>query len=100
MEARRLEPGKLVELECVDALHVHAGLSQEIRTEWIGTRLLWHLERASEGATVRFEHVGLTPTLLCYDVCQAGWDYFFVASLKSYLDTGKGTPHGAALGLE
>ena len=39
---------------------------------------------------------GLTPQLLCYDICEAGWDMFFLHSLKQYLDTGRGKPHKGA----
>ncbi|MEP3277466.1 MAG: SRPBCC domain-containing protein [Stappiaceae bacterium] len=86
-----LEPNH-VELECVEALHIHEGKPKEIETEWLGTRALWELKEAEGGTEIHFEHQGLTPDLLCYDICEAGWDMFFVDSLKAYLDTGTGKP--------
>lgn len=82
-----------IELECIDAKHIHPGQPKEIETEWLGTHLRWTFEAAEGGGTVvRFEHDGLTPDLLCYEICSDGWDMFFVDSLKSYLDTGQGAP--------
>ncbi|MEM1286067.1 MAG: SRPBCC domain-containing protein [Pseudomonadota bacterium] len=82
-----------VEWRCVDALHLHEGQPDEIRTEWLGTSVVWEISETSQGTTIAIEHVGLTPQLLCYDICEAGWDFFFLESLKQYLDTGKGSPH-------
>jgi len=28
-----------------------------------------------------------------FEICESGWDYFFVDSLKAYLNTGVGLPH-------
>ncbi|WP_170765504.1 glutathione S-transferase N-terminal domain-containing protein [Ruegeria lacuscaerulensis] len=92
-EAKKLVPGKLVELECVEALHLHEGKPREIETEWLGTRTIWNISPVVNGARIRFEHVGLSPSLHCYEVCEAGWDRFFVDSLKAYLDSGTGRPH-------
>ncbi|MEL7163936.1 MAG: SRPBCC domain-containing protein [Pseudomonadota bacterium] len=78
---------------CVDALHIHQGQPKEIETEWLGTTLEWGIVETGNCTIVTFEHCGLTPQLLCYDVCETGWDIFFLGSLKAYLDTGKGAPH-------
>ena len=94
-EAAFLEPGKRVELVCVDALHQHEGQPAEIETEWLDTRLVWWIDSAAHGSEIRFEHQGLNPQLLCYDICEAGWDLFFVSSLKAFLDTGQGHAHRA-----
>lgn len=94
-EAKRLVPGELVELECVEALHLHEGKPREIETEWLGTRAIWNISPTENGSLIRFEHVGLAPSLHCYEICEAGWDRFFVESLKAYLDTGRGMPHRA-----
>ncbi|WP_241482710.1 glutathione S-transferase N-terminal domain-containing protein [Leisingera sp. ANG-M7] len=95
-EAKRLVPGELVELECVEALHLHEGQPNGIQTEWLGTRAIWRIFPDPQGCRIRFEHEGLRPSLLCYGICEAGWDHFFVSSLKAFLDTGQGTPHRAA----
>lgn len=94
-EAVELVPARLVRLECVDALHIHEGQPKEIETEWLGTSTEWQIKETGAGSIIELEHKGLQPRLLCYDVCQAGWDFFFLTSLKQYLDTGTGQPHGA-----
>ncbi len=81
------------EWSCVDALHVHKGQPKAIETEWLGTKVNWNIKTDPEGTTIELEHVGLSPQLLCYEICEAGWDVFFLGSLKQYLETGKGTPH-------
>lgn len=82
-----------VELECVEALHIHEGQPKEIETEWLGTRAIWTMNETARGTKIHFVHDGLTPDLLCFDICEAGWDMFFVDSLQAYLDTGTGKPH-------
>lgn len=85
-------PG-FVEWTCVDALHIHEGQPKEIEKEWVGTKVNWTISSNAEGTKIEIEHVGLNPALLCYDICEAGWDIFFLGSLRDYLDTGTGSPH-------
>ena len=92
MRARMLKPHNCVELECIEAHHVHEGAPSSIRREWEGTRLTWHIEEQGEETKITFVHEGLLPSLNCYGVCEQGWDFFFLRSLKSYLDTGQGMP--------
>ncbi|MEM1076808.1 MAG: SRPBCC domain-containing protein [Pseudomonadota bacterium] len=82
-----------VEWTCVDALHIHDGQPKEIETEWLNTKVLWQITEQDGGSRIEMLHQGLTPDLLCYVVCEAGWDMFFLGSLKQYLDTGQGKPH-------
>ncbi len=82
-----------VEWTCVDALHIHEGQPKEIETEWLNTKVLWQISEHEGGSRIELRHDGLTPDLLCYDVCEAGWDLFFLGSLKQFLDTGEGNPH-------
>ncbi|UUX48716.1 SRPBCC domain-containing protein [Nisaea acidiphila] len=85
-----------IELQCVEAKHIHPGGPAEFEREWLGTHVRWEFQDGADGKTViRFEHDGLTPELHCYEVCSEGWDMFFVDSLKSYLDTGDGKPFRA-----
>lgn len=93
--ATSLVPAQRVEMVCVDALHIHDGQPAEIQTEWLATRIVWTIEPGSEGTEICVEHHGLIPTLHCYEICEAGWDFFFVKSLKAFLDTGVGEPHRA-----
>ena len=92
-EARKLEPNRSVELECVEALHKLLDDPEASATEWLGSTTRWRIEAQGDGSQIEFVHDGLTPELKCYEICEAGWDFFFVDSLKSYLDTGIGKPH-------
>jgi hypothetical protein len=92
MRASSLVPDHSVELECIEAHHVHEGLSSSILDEWQGTRLKWKIEKHGEKTKIVLVHDGLVPSLECYEVCEQGWDYYFASSLKQYLDTGVGTP--------
>jgi len=60
--------------------------------EWDGTTIVFEVERAGEGTTVRFRHLGLTPQLDCFDMCHAGWTHY-LASLVGYVDRGEGQPY-------
>jgi len=92
MRANRLMPDQFVELECIEANHVHEGLPSSILDEWEGTRLIWQIQKQGDKTRIAFVHDGLVPSLECYEVCEQGWDYFFVSSLKQYLESGKGSP--------
>lgn len=81
-----------IEWECVEALHIHEVMPKEIEREWLGTRTLWSIDEKDGQTRIQLEHQGLTPNLHCYEICEAGWDMFFVDSLKAYLDTGVGKP--------
>ena len=60
--------------------------------EWEGTTMVFELAEAGEGTRLSFRHAGLVPALECYDNCSAGWTQV-LASLVSYVDTGKGHPY-------
>ena len=92
MHTINLIPEKLVELECIEAHHVHDGLPSSILNERKGSKLRWEIQKQGEKTKITLVHVGLEPSLESYEVCEQGWDYFFVKSLKQYLDTGEGSP--------
>ena len=92
MRVKQMVLNSLIELVCIEANHVHEGLPESIREEWFGTVLRWRIVEQGANTRIIFEHEGLVPVLECYDICEAGWDHYFVNSLKSYLDTGKGQP--------
>lgn len=92
MRANSLVIDNYVELECIEAHHVHEGLPS-ILNEWEVTKLQWQIKQRGDETKIIFVHEGLVPSLDCYDVCRQGWDYFFIDSLKQYLDTGKGSPY-------
>ena len=60
--------------------------------EWVDTQPVFHLRSEGEGTRVDFEHIGLLPTLACYDMCDRGWRHF-LESLRQYATTGRGTPY-------
>ena len=92
-KALHLVPDERVAMVCVDALHLHEGQPGEIEKEWLGTRVTWDIREKGESTEITIEHHGLVPTLNCYEICKAGWDFFFTESLTLYLNTGTGKPH-------
>lgn len=86
-EAVTMQPDRMVELACYHANHVHPVTTDEMRDEWEGTTLQFGLQDSGEGTQIRFRHKGLTPNMNCYELCSTGWDHFFAASLKKYLES-------------
>jgi uncharacterized protein YndB with AHSA1/START domain len=61
--------------------------------EWVGTRVSFDIQANPDGSsTLSFTHIGLTPQLVCYEKCNAGWNHS-LESLKSYVEHGTGTPY-------
>ena len=84
-EAATLEAPGLVELRCCAANHIHEGLPDGIRREWLGTVLRFEIRGTAEGSSITLTHTGLHGGLICYGVCEAGWNRYFVAGLAEYL---------------
>ncbi len=61
------------------------------KDEWEKTTIRWKIEENGIESRVLLLHEGLTANLECYNICSNGWNYF-LASLKNYLETGKGKP--------
>lgn len=61
--------------------------------EWVGTTLVFEVEEAGDGATLRFHHVGLTPQCECFDMCHEGWTNA-LGRLVTFAETGRGTEDG------
>ena len=85
-------PFEKLKWHCIKANHVHTGL-QDIQEEWLNTDVKWDLTKAEGKVKITITHKGLTEHLNCFEVCKSGWDYFLLTSLKSYLETGEGTPY-------
>lgn len=83
-------PNKQVTWLCLKAHIDMQALNR--KDEWVGTKLIWTLSATDQGTTLTFLHEGLNQSFECYNVCEAGWDYF-IASLQAYLTTGSGTPY-------
>lgn len=58
---------------------------------WAGTSVTWRLETAHNGTKVAFSHDGFAQVGEPFEATRRTWEYF-LESLKSYLETGKGTP--------
>ncbi len=80
-------------LECIDAFHIQKGMSNDIKTEWLNTQLIWKIKNYGMYREIHFTHLGLEPNLLCFEICKQGWDHFFLVSLPAYLDLARGQPH-------
>jgi hypothetical protein len=94
MRIERMEPDREVLWLCTVA-NIAAGQLAS-RDEWVGTQLVFRLAPDAEGRTrLDFEHIGLVPTLECYEMCNRGWRHF-LASLQQYVGTGRGTPYELA----
>lgn len=92
MRIERLEPDREVRWLCIRA-HMTAITRKD---EWVGTRIVFRLAPEGKGRTrLDFEHIGLVPSLECYDLCSNGWQYF-MTSLQQLVETGCGTPHELA----
>jgi uncharacterized protein YndB with AHSA1/START domain len=79
----RLEPGKAVEWTCVGQLN---------NPDWQDTKVSFRLAPAGAGTRLEFVHGEWRARTKVFEACVAGWSHF-LASLKGYLETGKGTPH-------
>jgi len=66
-------------------------ISRQAPPHWAGTSVTWQLEPVPNGTKVVFTHEGFVKKDEAYEQTRGNWDYF-LASLKSYLETGKGTP--------
>jgi uncharacterized protein YndB with AHSA1/START domain len=66
-------------------------ISRQGPPQWAGTSVSWHLTPVPNGTKVVFTHEGFAQVDETYDQTRGNWEYF-LESLKSYLETGKGTP--------
>ena len=80
MNVLELEPGKRVLWEVVEG-----------PAEWIGTRIRFDLRQEGEYAIVLFKHEGWKEPVEFMHHCSTKWAIFLM-SLKSLVETGKGSP--------
>ena len=66
-------------------------ISRQGPPSWVGTSVTWQLEPVHNGTRLLFTHDGFAQVDEAYQQTRGNWEYF-LASLKSYLETGKGTP--------
>jgi len=97
MRITNLTPGREVRWHCVEANIEAPGVTR--KDEWVGTDMVFKLTPQGPSNTMLdFEHIGLTPALQCYPICNGGWNYF-LGSLQNLAETGKGTPFKAEQGV-
>ncbi len=58
---------------------------------WVGTSVTWQLTPVHNGTQLVFNHDGFTQADRRYEITRGWWEHF-LASLKSYLETGEGNP--------
>lgn len=94
MRIEKLVPGELVEWKCIEQ-------DYQGNTDWIGTTVRFRLADNGRGGTeVDFAHLDWKSTEGTYYRCTDGWRHVLQASLKNYLETGKGEPYLAQLRKE
>jgi uncharacterized protein YndB with AHSA1/START domain len=59
--------------------------------EWIGTKIDWELRQEGDWTIILFKHQGWKEPVEFMHHCSTKWGVFLL-SLKSLLETGKGTP--------
>jgi len=62
------------------------------KQEWTGTKISFEITEKNGKTEILFTHLGLVPSIQCYEGCSKGWDYYFKGSLYKWLTEGKGTP--------
>ena len=79
--------------------HVTASQLNFVRdkSEWDGTDIVFEIaskrDEAGEKTEIRFTHVGLVPTIECYDGCSGAWGFYVNESLRRFIESGKGEPN-------
>ncbi|MEP6657902.1 MAG: SRPBCC domain-containing protein, partial [Betaproteobacteria bacterium] len=81
MKVLELHPAKRVLWQVVDG-----------PAEWIGTKVSFDLKQGGDHAIVLFKHQGWKEPVEFMHHCSTKWATYLV-SLKSLLETGKGTPN-------
>jgi hypothetical protein len=83
-----LVPGKKVAWRVVDS---RLDFVRD-KTEWNGTDIVFKIARKGDKTELSFTHVGLVPSLECYEDCRDGWNFYINNSLKRLIKAGKGQP--------
>ena len=80
MRITSLEAPRKIEWECIEG-----------DEEWVGTKIVFDLETKGDQTLVRFTHGLWRQATDFFASCSYNWGYY-LASLKAYSETGKGTP--------
>src|SRR6266571_990480 len=65
----------------------------EDKTEWNGTKITFEIAKKGDKTEVRFDHLGLTPEVECYDACSNAWGGYVNSSLRNLITKGRGQPN-------
>jgi Activator of Hsp90 ATPase homolog 1-like protein len=65
----------------------------EDKTEWKNTKVIFDIAKKGTKTEIHFTHEGLVPAYECYNVCSDAWGSYIRGSLKSLIETGKGSPN-------
>ena len=79
---------EVAELDAGEKVH---WISRQGPPQWAGTNVTWQLTPVQNGTRLVFTHDGFAQVDEVYERTRGNWEYF-LDSLKSYLETGKGTP--------
>lgn len=88
-----LIPLKKVVWKVIDALIDIPEITH--KSEWTGTTIVWEIASEGNQSTLTLEHIGLTPQLECFNICESGWQAF-TDSLICFIQTGVGKPFKTA----
>lgn len=82
-----------IEWLCVDQhIEVPPGIEPlKNNAEWVGTNIIWEIEADDGITTLKHTHIGLTPAVECWAICEQGWDQT-LQSVANLLTTGVGRP--------
>lgn len=81
-------PGKKVVWEVTEATMTFL----KDKHEWKGTRIAFDIAPKGDKTEVRFTHIGVTPEVECFGICNDTWGGLIRGSLKNLIETGKGEP--------
>jgi uncharacterized protein YndB with AHSA1/START domain len=85
------EPAAVMEVTCLDPEGTVNWTCIDGADEWIGTKLAFDLRQDNEDTVVMFSHADWRNSGEFMAHCSARWAYFLL-SLKSLVETGRGTP--------
>lgn len=81
-----LVPGQKIVWQVIDS---QLNFIQD-KTEWKGTTIMFELAPKGDQTEIRFTHLGLVPTVECYDACSTAWSSIIGDSLKNLIASGQG----------
>jgi uncharacterized protein YndB with AHSA1/START domain len=79
---------EVVELSMGEKVH---WIARKNPPQWDGNHVIWQFTPVPEGTKLVFTHDGFAQLDERYERVRGNWEYF-LSSLKSYLETGTGTP--------